>query len=205
MRKTTWYERLAAVPGVAYSTPPGVYRPDLPARFLKPKLDVFTFDSKRHESLSWPTDDGSTSASPAQRWLPESDSRNPPPALILKRVYEQLELPGVASDYHFALLQAYEALAPHARRNPDLHEQIERLCLIDIALLEQQPDIVRDEFDPNRPPYRVPAYERLIYLYERNGLLDDALSIARRAAAAGHDGEVERLEELLAAIRAEDA
>lgn len=204
MDDTKWFDRFAAIPGIGYVTPSGIKRPDIPKRFLTPKVDTYEWDGRRHESLSWKDGEGETSASPAQRWPPETGQRNPPPALILQRLYETLELPGVASDYHFALLSAYESLSSRARREPELYADMEKLCLLDIALVERLPMIVRDT--AGAMPFRVPAFERLVTLYERNGLLDEALAIARRAAAAGQGTDLaEQIEERIAALRAEDA
>lgn len=205
MDDTVWYQRFAEVPGIGYVTPAGVRRPALPKRFLRPETHRSDWDGERHEYLTWQTEDGETSASPAHRWPSESDDRDGSPALIPQRLYETLELPGIASDYHFALLSAYEALASHARRNPELYEDVERLCLLDITLVERVPKIIRDD-DPNLLTFRVPAFDILVTLYERNGLLDDALTIAQRAKTAGQgDGYVEEIEERVATLRAEDA
>ncbi len=205
-KDTVWYSRFADVPGVGYVAPEGIRRPDLPASFLKPEMNSFQIDGKPYASLTWKTEEGgSTSASPASRWSPDLDLRNPPPQLILQQLYEKLELPGVASDYHFALLSAYQALAPHARRNPELYEHLERLCLTDIVLVEHLPRII-NEGDPNLPPFRVPAFEILGTLYLRNGLLDDAMGIAKRAVAAGQGNHLmEEVEQQFVLLRAEDA
>jgi hypothetical protein len=205
MDDTVWYERFADIPRIGYVTPAGVRRPALPTRFLRPEKHRSEWDGKRHEYLTWQTEDGETSASPAHRWPPESDTRDRSPDLILQRLCETLDLPGVASDYHFALLSAYEALASHARRSPELYEEVERLCLLDITLVERVPRVIRDD-DPSLPTFRVPAFDILVTLYERNGLLDDALAIAQRANAAGQGGGyIEEIEERVATLRAEDA
>lgn len=206
MDESIWYARFGDIPGVRYTTPPGIRRAEMPKRFMKPERHVYEWEGKSRASLSWPEEDGETSASPAMRWPPDDDPPRPSAPLILQRLYETLELPGIPSDYHFALLRAYDGLAAHARRQPELFEDVERFCLLDIALLEALPEIVGDLDNPDRPAIRVPAFERLVTLYERNGMFDDALAIARRGAALGQgSGYVERLEERIAAVRAEDA
>jgi hypothetical protein len=206
MDETVWYPRFGDIPGVRYTTPSGIRRPDMPKRFLKPERHEHEWDGRMHASLSWPETDGETSASPAMRWPPDDDPPRPSPALILQRLYETLELPGIPSDYHFALLRAYEGLAGHARRAPELLADVERLCLLDIELLEAVPEVVGELDNPEQPAIRVPAFDHLIRLYERNGLLDDALAMARRGAALGQGADdVERLEERIAALQAEDA
>jgi hypothetical protein len=206
MEESIWYARFGDIPALNYTAPAGVRRPDMPKRFLNPERHTYDWNGAKHVSLSWPDEEGNTSASPAMRWPPDSDPQNPPPSLILQRLYETLELPGIASDYHFALLRAYDALASHARQQPELLEDVERLCLLDIALLETLPEIVGELDNPEQPPIRVPAFDRLVTLYERNGLLDDAIAIARRGAALGQgEDDVERIAERLAAVQAEDA
>lgn len=204
MDKTTWYERFARIPGIIYVTPPGTRPPNLPKRFLTPVRNHDTRDDNGHEWLTWKNDEGETSASPAHRWPPTTDPHKPSPALILQRLHETLELPGIGSDYHFALLGAYTKLLSHARRDPTLYAEVERLCLLDIELVERLPSAIRLNKDDT--PAHVPAYSILVSLYEQNGLLDDALAVARRAAAAGQASDnVERIEERQAALRAEDA
>lgn len=206
MDESIWYNRFADIPGIQYTTPAGIRRPDMPKRFLTPERHVYEWDGRTHSSLSWKDDEGETSASPAMRWPPDDDPPRPAPSLILQRLYETLELPGIPSDYHFALLRAYGELASHARRAPDLFADVERLCLLDIELLEALPEIVGELDNPEQPAIRVPAFDHLIRLYERNGLLDDALAMARRGAALGQGtDDVERLEERIAALQAEDA
>src|SRR5690242_2972974 len=96
-----WYRRLADVPGVRYPGSPGVDRRRLPGHNAVPTVSGYEFDGKRTETLSWSTTDGITSASPAQRHA-IADQHVTTPA-VLGRLREALELPGQASDYHFAL------------------------------------------------------------------------------------------------------
>jgi hypothetical protein len=205
MDETTWFQRFGAIPGITYATPAGIRRPEMPKRALTPERHRSDWDGKPHEWLSWHDGDGETSASPAHRWPPESDPRDPSPELVRQRLYETLELPGIASDYHFALLTAYERLRSHARSNPELYAEVEQLCLLDVDLVERYPKTIRmDEGDA--APFRVPAFGILIDLYERNGLLDEAAAMAKRAAAAGQgDEDVTRIEERVASLLAEDA
>jgi hypothetical protein len=209
MDETTWYRRLADVPSVGYVPPPDVDRRRVPKHDLEPRIDSYDFDGERHRSLWWKKGDSQTGQSPAaERAQGEGgDPREVSTPDLLRRLQEALELPGRPSDYHFAIMRACEDLWLRRREEPDVLPELERLCLLDIALLEAVPDIIRKV--GNRevlPPLSAPAFSKLIYLYERNGLLEDALAIARRGAALGQSGgDVERLSQRIASLLAEDA
>jgi hypothetical protein len=205
MDESRWYARIRNIPGVRYEPSIAVDPASLPKHNVKPKVYTFDFDGEKRKSLSWETPDGSTSQSPASEWM-SVEGRKETPETVIQRVYEALELPGTAFDYHFALLHAYDDLAGRARRAPALLAEVERLCLLDVMLLEAVPDVVLNFGGRDLPPLRAPSFARLIDLYERNGFLDDALAIARRGEPLGQCvGEVERLTEEIALLRAEDA
>lgn len=84
--------------------------------------------------------------------------------------------------------------------------EIERLCLLDIKLVETRPETVRDPVGGREVTLRVPSFSRLIRLYEREGFIEEALDIARRAAALGQGTvDLQRLEARLQELNAEDA
>jgi hypothetical protein len=201
MSETTWYERFGDIPGIDYQTPEGIHRPQVLAEYLRPKTRRSRLDGE--EFLMWPDEDGGTSASPASRWQLDSDSEgDAPPERVLQRVYQQLELPGTAIDYHFALLHAYEVVRKHVRRDARLFAELERLCLFDISLAENV-RLRLAGIDDFAPP--VVAFGILIELYVKNGLFDDAMDIGKRAAAldqAGHS--LDTIDERIAALRTED-
>jgi hypothetical protein len=209
MDETKWYRRLADVPSIGYVTPSDVDRRRLPKRDLEPRIDSHEIDGERHRSLWWKRDNVQTGQSPAAEWAQGEggDPREVSSADLLRRLQEALELPGRPSDYHFAIMGAYEDLWLRRREEPDVLPELERLCLLDIGLLEAIPNIIRTV--GNRevlPPLSAPAFSRLIYLYERNGLLEDALAIAKRGVALGQSGDdVERLSQRIASLLAEDA
>ncbi|MEV6109179.1 transposase family protein [Streptomyces sp. NPDC051940] len=66
-------------------------------------------------SPMWPTAEGSTSATPASRHVP-FDARG---AELIARVWEALELPGSARDYHFVLQSAVDRLWSTRRAEPE--------------------------------------------------------------------------------------
>jgi hypothetical protein len=90
------------------------------------------------------------------------------------------------------------------REYPEMLDHLEQLCLLDIRLVETKPDSLRA---PNGGQMaRIPTFEYLIRLYEREGLYEIALDIARRAAALEQgDRDVARLEQRINTLREEDA
>jgi hypothetical protein len=201
---TKFFPRLAAVPGVAYSGLPDIDREKLPGAKAKPRTQTSSYDGRVDSFVMWDTGDGgSTSQSPAaQRASAERDTGAP--SDVLRSVYEALELPGTAGDYHFALLHAYESLRKHCRSNPDLLVEFERLCLLDVSLIQARPEAIMRGTD-EKSRVAVPAFHYLIRLYEREGFLADALVVAKRAAAFGQgDVEQNRLTERIQELEAED-
>lgn len=201
-----WFSRLADVPKVGYPGHLSVDRQRLPGHDLQPRIDTFDFDGTPHRSLSWLTDDGSTSQSPASAWCSFDDPRHTTATDVLRRIYEALELPGTAADYHFALLHSYQILWSQFRQLAEILPELERLCLLDAALVESRPDILQVGGEDETFWARVPAFHYLIRLYELEGYVEDALAIARRGAALRQgDDDVQRLEQRISALQAENA
>lgn len=200
-----WFHRLADVPHLGYQGHPTIDRASLAAHATQPKIDTFGLDGKRHESLSWPTRGGTTSASPVQQWQTHKRRGESPMQTQLRQLYEALELPGELPDYHFALLGCYEALWQHRREEPWVVAEIERLCLLDLALVELYPSIITFEGKDGRTYAHVPAFNRLIYLYEQNGYLREALAIAQRAVRLQQgDGMIEPIKHKIARLEEEN-
>ena len=127
--------------------------------------------------------------------------------MLCQQLYEILELPGVIPDYHFAVQACAEALYKIRHEEPSALEICERLFLLDIELVEAYPEMLEyDEYEPGQV-IRVPAFERLIRLYETEGYLHEALEVAGRAVDSRQDlsRKLEELRERLAALEAEDA
>jgi hypothetical protein len=204
MEDTKWFARLAEVPKVGYFGHPNVDPRRLPGHGTKPKVESFDFDGTLHRSLYWQTAEGSTSQSPASAWCSFDDPRHATAAGVLRRIYEALELPGTAADYHFALLHSYEILWNRFRERADLLPELEQLLLLDIALVESRPDILQIGGEDQTFWANVPAFYHLMRLYEREGYLEDALAIARRGAALRQGGDdLQRLEQRVVALSAE--
>jgi hypothetical protein len=174
-----WYHRLADVPGVDYSGHSSVNRAKLPGYKLQPEVQRYDFDGRRSESLWWNHADGASTASPASHWNTQPQQDNAPPQAILQHLREVLELPGTASDYHFAIQGCFERLWQHRREHPWVVQEIEALCWLDIRLVEAIPDILLINMQDGTVAYaRSIAFERLIRMYERNGYLIEALDVA---------------------------
>ena len=194
-RQYEWFPRLAAIAGVGYAGHPDIDRRKLPGQSAKPHVEVLSFGGEDHVSAMWSLPNGATtSQSPASAWA--ATEPNCSSSDVVRRVYEAMELPGQAADYHFALLQAYGKLWSFRRHEPQILPDFEALCLLDIALIEARPEIIID--GPGDSALRVPAFEYLIRLYEGEGFFRDALDIARRAADCGQSSDdEERLEALV--------
>lgn len=206
MEDTRWFARLADVPKVGYRRYSSVDAGRLPGHGTKPRVQTFDFDGTLHRSLNWPTAEGSTSQSPASAWCSFDEPRHATAADVLRRIYEALELPGTAADYHFALLHSYEILWSRFRERADLLPELEQLLLLDVALVESRPAILQIGGEDQTFWANVPAFYHLMKLYEREGYLEDALAIARRGAALRQGGEdVQRLEQGVAALRGESS
>jgi len=180
----TWYPRLADVPGVHYATPPGIDRSRLRGARDQPKIQSYRnpLDGTTHIYAMW----GNTSQSPASGHPdPHKDdgrqlSTETELTEQLRYTHEALELPGTAHDYHFRLLGAYELLWSRRSLASWALNEVEKLCLLDLELIEAHPLDPGENFDLREVGQ--PAFNQLIQLYQREGYLVEAIEIAERAA-----------------------
>lgn len=198
-----WYSRLADVPGVSYVGSSTVDRTKLDGHDLEPEVRKSGLDGTVRRNLSWPmVGGGSTSASPVHQ---RAFGGNKASAHVeLQQLEETLELPGELSDYHFAIQGTAKTVFDGRRQDFALLEEVERLCWLDIALIEAHPEIA--EHEPGRF-FRVVSYELLIRLYEEEGYFAEALEIAKRSARLGQEYSLDRAEKLrrrLAELEAEN-
>jgi hypothetical protein len=201
-----WYKSLADVPGVDYGPSPGVNRSTLPGYNVVPKLHTFEFEGNRHESLEWPTPSGTTSASPASQWTTKPREGESPSQTALRRMREALELPGQTSDYHFAIQGCGEMLWKNRSEESWVIQELERLYWLDIRLIEAHPETISFEREGKQSYFQVAAFNRLVYLYKREGYLHEALIVARRAVKFDQQqGTLEELQQRIAALELEDA
>lgn len=199
-----WYRRLAEVPGVGYEGSPGVDRTRLPGHNAAPKIDRYDYDGEQREYMSWPTKDGSTSASPAKNWETKPRRGETEAQTALRQLRETLELPGTLSDYHFAIQHCHDELCGDAREEPWVLGEVERLCQLDIRLIEAYPETITSEYGGERTYYGVSAFHRLTDLYETEGFLREALEVARVGQKFEQcQGKLEELESRLSRIEAE--
>ncbi len=199
-----WYRRLADVPRVSYAGSSTFDHTNLDGHGYEPEVHEFEFDGRVHRRFSWPSaEGGSTSASPVHQRAFGRDKESSPGA-ELHRLEETLELPGELSDYHFAIQGTVKTIFDERRQDFALLEKVERLCWLDIALIEAHPEIA--EYESGKF-FRVVGYELLMRLYEGEGYFAEALEIAERSTRLGqeysHD-RAERLRKRLAELEAED-
>lgn len=191
-----WFPSFDAIPGVTWEPLVPIERGKLRGLEAHPRVERMQgFDGRTYQRVEWLTPSGAElseeSGSPAalhQRKL-EFD-RELAPRTIAKAISEMLALPGTRSDYHFGMLSAWGALHGAHRRDPRAFGWIEALCLVDISLMEQGPELVfaEDHWSDleDRGGYPVvPAFHQLSSLYQREGFLAAAVDIEKRCAALG--------------------
>ena len=202
----SWFKRLAEVPGVSYTSSPSVNRTHLPGHDSVPQKREFDSTDVQTHHLMWPgpDEDSTTSASPARQHTSERPNEIQDLRRVLLELYEVLELPGQLSDYHFAIQSAYTTIFERRREDLAMLEEVERLCWLDIELLEAYPGVV--EYEPGKFS-RVLAYEGLVSLYETEGDFAGALEVAERGMRLGQEylaTQADRLRARLAELEAED-
>lgn len=203
-----WYPRLAEVPALRYEGSPNIDRTRLPGFDLRPRIERYEWDGKRHESLSWPAENGSTSAAPATQLEASPLPGETAAQTALRHCNEALELPGTLSNYHFIIQNAHEAIWKDRRREPWVVEETERLCWLDLRLIQAYPEAITfDELSGSEEtifPAILGLY-RLIRLYEKEGYLHKALEVAKLAVRFKQlPGEIERLEQKVKTLEAEN-
>lgn len=206
MNEERWFPRFAEIPGIKYDPPPNLDFSALPGRGKIPKIEYYNFDGKRHVSLNWKSGDMTTGASPAREWKTTPHAGESEAATLLRQVYETLELPGVLSDYHFSIQHAHEALRKYVGKEIWAPVYIEKLCLMDVQLLDKYPETIVFESIKDEIHYaRASAFARLIDLYEKEGYLREALQIAKIAERLEQgSGIVEELEAKINLTETED-
>ncbi|MEX2324060.1 MAG: hypothetical protein WEA29_09865 [Acidimicrobiia bacterium] len=199
-----WYETLADIIG-AYEPLADVDRSRLRGADFRPRPSEWTMPDGtevwRWDSISQPgVEEGQSPVSQrAYDPLPEDLEH------VRRTISETLLLPGEASDYHFALLGAYDALWRIRRQHPSISDLIEKLCLLDVRLVEARPEAVRMPGAARNAFVSIPAFQRLFSLYLDEGYLAEALEIAERAVPFGQSPDLTNLRERLAVLLAEVA
>lgn len=200
MQRPTWFRRFAEVPGPGYVGDSSL-RAQLPDRDAIPEVHEFAFDGKQTASLSWPTRDGSTSASPSHRQRSDSPPHETIPQ-VRYNVLAALELPGEILDYHFAMQGAATELWRRRSEDPAQLAFIEWICWFDARLVEGHPFDFR--ILPEKEGYvSVFAFDFLVDFHEREGFLHEAFMLAERFARFRRGGDPEGLRERVARLKAE--
>jgi hypothetical protein len=170
---TQWFRRFTEVPGLSYTSSPKVDRRRMPGWNAVPQVIV--------DTLLWPSPDGETSASPAHQWETEPRPGETTAQTALRQLFETLELPGEIEDYHFALQHCIEQLWKQRRAEPWIWEEMERLCWLNIHLVEAfpAPFVILEQF------VFIRAFAMLVRCYEAEGYLREALEVAERGARLG--------------------
>ena len=190
--KKLWFRSLSEVHGAAYEGNAQL-RARLPQRNVAPSVEKFD----RETLLMWP--DGS---SPVHKiWTSiDTDASTP---VLREQVLTALELPGELLDYHFVVQNTAGALWRRRRAEPEQIAMAEWLWWVDIRLIEAHPTMIRIA-DDKPDVFSVDAFERIVDLYETEGLLRDALAAAERCHRLSPRQEiVSSLRERLANVEAE--
>ena len=205
MMDENWFPRFAEIPGIEYAPPAGLDFSDLPGRGKIPEISYYDFDGKKRKSIMWKYEDVASSASPAHDWKTAPRPGESESTTLLRQAYETLELPGTLSDYHFALQRTHDELHRFVGKESWIPAEIEKLCRLNVRLLETHPETISYENDEGIHYARVTAFHRLINLYENEGYLREALEIAKIAIRFDYGNEiVEELEERIKLLELED-
>ncbi|MCJ0907044.1 hypothetical protein [Rhodococcus sp. ARC_M6] len=167
---TEWFKRFGDIPGVTYKTPHGIDRRRLLAAKARPR--ELYLGGKRVAMQDEPDDSTSPAA---QRWF-DLNIADMSVDAMLRNLYETLEVPGEAEDYHFAIQDVIEVLWRRRRSEPLVLAHVESLSWLDVRLIQACPDAIM--FGDELQYFSVPAFGRLITLYTREGAWRDALVVA---------------------------
>lgn len=205
MNDEKWFPRFAEIPGINYKPPANLDFTYLPGRGKVPEVNCYNLNGKKHRYIMWKYGERSTSASPARDWETTPRQGESEPLTLLRQVYETLELPGVLSDYHFALQKTHGDLHSLIGREVWIPAEIEKLCLLNIQLLNTHPETISHENEEGIHYASVTVFNRLLKLYKTEGYLQDALKIARIAVKFDYGDEiVEELEARIKSLEDED-
>jgi hypothetical protein len=186
-----WFPSFDAIPGVAWQPLLPVTRSNLKGVGARPQAKRVTgYGTPDFDLVEWFTPDGRKVSerlgSPAGgHWYELQTDRDLEPQAVAQGISEMLALPGSRSDYHFGMLGAWRLL--HESRRDDLTTfgWIEALCLADISLMEQGPQLVFTDQREDAGFAVTPAFAQLSSLYQREGFLASAVEIEQRCAALG--------------------
>ncbi len=194
-----WFPRLAAVPGVGYAPPAELDLTKLRRRNARPEVSRYP---DLPPTLWW----GDTTESPASAHVLD-DARKATTARVLRNLAEVLELPGEPADYHFAIQGVVSQLRSRAGEGPHVFAELERLCWLDLQLIQACPDVVIYDHPDDGPQHaHVTAFKTLLDLYLTEGALGHAARVLPIAEWFGQANTpaAEKARTRMAALAAED-
>lgn len=183
-----WFRRFGDIAGVSFTKDPSLDPSKLVGYAAVPEQNSYDLGGEHHEYLMWSYGDSMGSGSPAHGRA-FSDRANDTSAAVLQNCMEGLELPGEASDYHFLISGAASELWSRRRAEPEVIAEVERLCWLDLQLVEARPDCVTIDQGEGSRFLGIPAFDMLINLFEREGALYEALDVAERADRFGQGSQ----------------
>jgi hypothetical protein len=205
MDDKNWFPSFAAIPEIEYIAPKGLDFSHLAGMKITPEISYYNFDGKRRKSIMWNYNKTSSSASPAHGWTATPRPGESESLTLLRQVYETLELPGKLSDYHFALQRTHGELCKFIGKESWVAGEIEKLCKLNIQLLEKYPETISYENEEGIHYARVTAFNRLISLYENEGYLREALEVTKLATKFEYGNEkVEEIKDKIKLLESED-
>ncbi len=189
-----WFPAFDAIPGVEWQPLTPVDRLSVPGIDARPRVETLTLGGGDFDRVEWLTATGERlydeSGSPAVQLSRELASEGDlVPLTIAEKISAILAVPGTRGDYHFGMLSARGALKTARRVDPRVFGWIEALCLADISLMEQGPQLVFSESHwgdlAERAQLAHPAFAELSSLYQHEGFLAAAVDIEKRLSALG--------------------
>lgn len=198
-RMVTWFSCFADVPGLDYRSPLGPKRLALPGHDARPRVCASADGSVPQYALLWPSDAGETSTSPVLRWRSPPRPGESDVQAALRQLVEALDLPGALNDYHFRLQDCCNSLWRARIEEPELLAELERLFLLDLQLIERYSYQMAAAMLWGATQH-VATCHQLISLYEHEGLLREALSIAERGQRLNPETMMRAVEHLRARV-----
>lgn len=152
-----WFSSLGTIPGIQV-----------------PPLGEADFGAGRLPKTKGPPPAIAVGKSPAWHVAFKTNWNELSPMAVAGAVESALEMPGEAGDYYFVMLSATEALWTHRAEHPWFRFYIERLCRLQIQVLEVKPADLKLGVDFNTTV----AFPRLARLLEEDGRLSEAIGVA---------------------------
>lgn len=185
MDQILWFKSISEIPGINWEPLILIDRQQL--KHAESFMKVEDSELSDRKNIWWYDKDGkpfNNSWSPSHNeWGKISDEMSID--RTVKVISTALILPGTPSDYHFGITSAVEILYKKRKESEKAIDLVEKLCLLDISMIESLPQIAEpknyndDHWNPGQFPVH-PSYRRLITIYMKEGLLEDAVDLEKR-------------------------